>query len=140
MTTITTTRNRVITEEPEADDVFVCVSFLAPGDTPGTLVARDLRYQPISEYQAAVDWAVSIADQMAHRIYVVPLSYSDVRNTERFAPICDAVASMDDQERGAMRRDVVTTAAEVMRDCDDPEIRADMFDVLRQLKVIHHES
>lgn len=39
-----------------------------------------------------------------------------------------------------MRRMIVTTAAELMRDCDDPEIRADMFDVLRQLKVIHDES
>ena len=65
---------------------------------------------------------------------------SDIRNTGRFKPICDAVASMAHQERGEMRQIVVTTAAEVMRDCDDPEIRADMFDVRRQLKVIHHAS
>ena len=32
---------------------------------------------------------------------------------------------------------IVTTAAEVMRDSDDPEIRADMFHVLRQLKVTY---
>lgn len=32
---------------------------------------------------------------------------------------------------------IVTTAAEVMRDSDDPEIRADMFDVLRKLKVTY---
>lgn len=140
MTTITTQRNRVITEPPEPDDVFVRISLLTPGDEPGTLHPRCLRYQPISEYQAAVDWAVSIADKMAHRIYVVPLSYSDIRNTDRFQPICEAVASMDDQERGAMRQIVVTTAATVMRDCDDPDIRADMFNVLRQLKVIRHES
>ena len=140
MTTITTQRNRVITEQPEPDDVFVRISLLTPGDEPGTLHPRCLRYAPISEYQASVDWAVSIADQMAHRICVVPLSYSDVRNTGRFDPICEAVASMTDQERGAMRQVVVTTAAEVMRDCDDPDIRADMFDVLRQLKVVRHES
>lgn len=137
---IQTSRNCVITEEPEPDDVFVRISLLTPGDEPGTPHPHCLRYQPISEYQAAVDWAVSIADQMAHRIYVVPLSYSDIRNTDRFTPISDAVASMTDQERGAMRQIVVTTCAEVMRDCDDPAIRADMFDVLRQLKVIRHES
>ncbi len=136
MTTITTHRNRVITEQPEADDVFVRISLIGPGDEPGTLRPRQLRYMPISEYQAAVDWAVGIADQMTHPLYVVPLSYSDIRNTDRFTPICNAVASMNDQERGELRRIVVTTCAEVMRDCDDPEIRADMFDVLRQLKVI----
>lgn len=140
MTTITTQRNKVITEEPEVDDVFVRVSLTVPGDAPGTRTVRHLPYQPISEYDEAVAWAVSMADQLAFPIHVVPLSYSDIRNTGRFKPICDAVASMTDQERGEMRQVVVTTAAEVMRDCDDPEIRADMFDVLRQLKVIHHAS
>lgn len=140
MTTITTQRNKVITEEPEHDDVLVRVSLMAPGDEPGTRTVRHLPYQPVSEYDEAVAWAVLIADQLAYPIHVVPLSYSDVRNTGRFKPICDAVASMDDQQRGDMRQVVVTTACSVMRDCDDPEIRAGMFDLLRQLKVIHHES
>jgi hypothetical protein len=48
-----------------------------------------------------------------------------------------AIQNMNDQERGEMRRAVVTTCCEVMRDCDDPEIRADMFHVLRQLKVTY---
>lgn len=39
-----------------------------------------------------------------------------------------------------MRQHVVTTCCEVKRDCDDPEIPADMFNVLRQLKVIRNES
>jgi hypothetical protein len=136
MTTITTQRNKVVTEEPEPDDVFVQISFLAPGDTPNTLRPYDLPYEPISEYQAALEWAVSMADKMAHRIYVVPLSYSDIRNTGRFQPNCDAVASMSDQQRGEMRQLVVTTAAEVMRDCDDWHVRADAYDILKQLKVI----
>ncbi|AUW58302.1 hypothetical protein C1T17_09505 [Sphingobium sp. SCG-1] len=136
MTTITTQRNRVITEEPEADDVFVRVSLTVPGDEPGRLSVRHLPYQPISDYDAAVAWAVSMADQLAYPIHVVPLSYSDIRNTGRFQPICDAVASMDDQQRGAMRAVVVTTCAEVMRDCDDLQVRADCYDILTQLKVI----
>lgn len=74
MTTITTQRNRVITEAPEHDDVFVRVSLTVPGDEPGSLSVRHLRYQPVSDYQAAVDWAVSMADQMAYPIHVVPLS------------------------------------------------------------------
>ncbi len=140
MTTITTQRNRVITEEPEDDDVFVRVSLTVPGDEPGTRTVRHLRYQPISDYEQAVAWAVGMADQLAYPIHVVPLSYSDIRNTDRFAPLCDAVASMDDQERGAMRRDVVNSMCEVPRDCDDWQVRADAYDILAQLKVIHHES
>jgi hypothetical protein len=140
MTTINTQRNKVITEEPEVDDVFVRVSLTMPGDQPGRLTVRHLPYQPISDYESAVAWAVSMADQLAYPIHVVPLSYSDIRNTGRFKPICDAVASMGDQERGAMRQVVVTTCCEVMRDCDDPEIRADMYNILCQLKVIHRES
>lgn len=140
MTTITTQRNKVITEEPEADDVFVRVSLTVPTDESGKLTVRHLPYQPISDYEAAVAFAVSMADQLAYPIHVVPLSYSDIRNTGRFKPICDAVAGMTDQERGEMRQIVVTTAAEVMRDSDDPAIRSDMFHVLRQLKVIHYEG
>ncbi len=137
MTTIATLRNKVITEMPEADDVFVRVSFMVPGDEPGTRSVRHLRYEPVSDYQAAVDWAVSMADQMAYPIHVVPLSHRDIFRTARFDPFRAFIAGMNDQERGELRRIVITTAAEVMRDCDDPEIRADMFNVLRQLKVTY---
>jgi len=140
MTTITTQRNRVITEEPEADDVFVRVSLMVPGDAPGRLSVRHLPYQPISDYDEAVAWAVSMADQLAYPIHVVPLSHNDIFCTGRWHPFRAFIAGMNDQERGELRRIVVTAAAEVMRDCDDPEIRADMFNVLRQLKVIQRES
>lgn len=98
---------------------------------------RHLRYEPITEYQAAVDWAVSMAELMAHPIHVVPLNGDDMREPNRFGPICDAVASMTDQERGDMRRVVVTTCSEVMRDCDDWRVRADAYDILVQLKVTY---
>ncbi len=137
---IQTTRNVVITEQPEPDDVFVHVSLTVPGDHPGVWHPRSLGYEPVSNYQAAVDWAVSMADQFAKPIYVVPLNHRDILLTGRFDPIRAAIQNMTDQERGEMRRAVVTTCCEVMRDCDDPEIRADMFNVLRQLKVIRNES
>ncbi|UZK70064.1 hypothetical protein OKW76_03145 [Sphingomonas sp. S1-29] len=140
MTTITTLRNRVIADDPEHDDVMVYVGWTGPSDTPGVRRSFATSYRPISEYQMWLDWAVSMADQMSHPLYVVPLSHNDIFRTKRWHPFRDFIAGMNDQERGELRRIVVTTAAEVMRDCDDPEIRADMFDVLRQLKVIHHES
>lgn len=134
---IQTARNVVITERPEPDDVFVRVSLLGPGGEPGTARPHCLRYEPVSNYQAAVDWAVSMADQFAKPIYVVPLSHNDILRTGRWHRFAKFIAGMNDQERGELRRMIVTTAAEVMRDCDDPEIRADMFDVLRKLKVTY---
>ena len=139
MTTITTQRNRVHAHAIGDDDVFVRVSWIEY-DEAGNRVHRHLPYQPISDYQAAVDWAVSMADKMAHPLHVVPFNGDDMLAPGRFLPICDAVAAMTDQERGAMRQVVVTTCATVMRDCDDPTIRAECFDVLRQLKVIHDEG
>lgn len=139
MAIIQTERNRVHAHARGDDDVFVRVSWVGYDDA-GERVLRHLRYEPITEYQAAVDWAVSMADQMAHPLHVVPFNGDDMLEPSRLQPFCDAVAAMTDQERGAMRQVVVTTCATVMRDCDDPEIRAECFDVLRQLKVIHHES
>lgn len=140
MAIIQTERNRVVAHDPQPGDVFVRASLLVPGATPGTQTPRHLRYQPITDYQSLVDWAVSMADKIAYPIHVLPLSFRDMLVPGRFQPFADALAGMDDQQRGELRRLVVTTAAEVMRDCDDPDIRADMFDVLRKLKVIRHES
>lgn len=138
-TIIQTERNRVHAHAIGDDDVFVRVSLLGYDET-GARVAHHLPYQPIGDYQAAVDWAVSTADQMAHPLHVVPLNHRDILFTARFDPMRAAIQSMNDQERGAMRRDVVNSMCEVLRDCDDWEVRADAYDVLTQLKVIHHES
>jgi hypothetical protein len=139
MTTITTQRNRVFTETPEPDDVLVQVILFGEGDTPGTVAGRSLRYLPISAYQECLDWALGIADQMARPLYVVPLNHDDILRTERWTPYRDFIASMNDQERGELRRIVVTTCCEIMRDCDDWHVRADAHDILTQLKVIHHD-
>lgn len=80
--------------------------------------------------------SLAIADQMTHRLYVVPVSHADILNTERWMPYRDFIASMNDQEHGELRRIVVTTCCEIMRDCDDWYVRADAHDILTQLKVI----
>lgn len=135
-TIIQTERNRVHAHAIGDDDVFVRVSLLGY-DEAGARVARHLPYQPISDYDEVVAWAVSMADRMAHPLHVVPLNHRDILCTARFDPMRAAIQNMTDQERGEMRQVVVTTCCEVMRDCDDPEIRADMFHVLRQLKVTY---
>jgi hypothetical protein len=44
-----------------------------------------------------------------------------------------AFASMTLAERQEMERLVVTTCLEVMRDCSDPPIRGEAFDLLRKI-------
>jgi hypothetical protein len=140
MTTITTQRNRVFTEAPEADDVLVQVILFGEGDTPGTVAGRSLRYLPISAYQECLDWAVAIADQMARPLYVVPLNHNDIlRSPQRWAPFADMLATLNDQERGQLRQMAIATCADVMRDCDEWHVRAEAYDILTQLKVIHHD-
>lgn len=137
MTTISTQRNRVITEEPEPDDVMVEVILFGEGDTPGAICARKLRHLPITHYRECLDWAVGIADHMTHPLYVVPLNHNDIFRTKRWEPYRAFIASMDDQERGEMDAIVVATCLEVMRDCSDPNVRADCYDMLAKLGVIH---
>lgn len=136
MTTITTARNRVITEAPEPDDVMVQIILFGEGDTPGTVQGRNLRYFPISDYQACLDWAVGIADVMARPLYVVPLNHDDILHTDRWTPYADMLANLTDQERGEVRSIVVSSMCELMRDCEDREVRSEAYDILTQLKVI----
>lgn len=136
MTTITTVRNKVVTDEPEPDDVMVYIGWTGPTDDPGVRRAISTRYLPISAYQECLDWAVGIADEFSHPLYVVPLSHDDILRTDRWTPYAEMLATLNDQERGALRRMAITTCAEVMRDCDDWQVRADAYDILTQLKVI----
>jgi hypothetical protein len=134
-----TERNRVYAYDPQPDDVFVRASLLGPADgedifNPRRLTSRHLRYMPITSYLGLVEWAIGMADKMAYPIHILPLSYRDMMVPGRFKPICEAVASMTDQEHGEMRRIVVTTCAEVMRDCPDQQVRADAYEVLQKLK------
>lgn len=57
--------------------------------------------------------------------------------TLEFALTTDtATLSLTDQQRGRLRQHVVATLAAVMRDCDDPVVRSDAYEVLLQMKVV----
>lgn len=139
MTTITTQRNKVVTDQPEPDDVMVYIGWTGPTDETGVRRAISTRYMPIASYQECLDWAVGIADRMTHPLYVVPLNHNDILRTDRWTPFAELLATLTDQERGALRRDVVNSMCEIMRDCDDWQVRSDAHDILTQLKVIHHD-
>ena len=46
------------------------------------------------------------------------------------------VANLTDHERGELRRLVAAAMAEVMRDCDNFDVRSDAYKVLIEMKVI----
>jgi len=137
MAIINTVRNIVYAYDPQPDDMLVSVGWKAPHDDGKHLRAITLLYQPISEYAATVQWALNIADKMAYPIHVLPLNHNDIFRTRRFDSYLNFIANMGDQECGELRQIFVTTCCEVMRDCDDWRVRADAYDILRQLKVTH---
>lgn len=133
MPVIKTNNNRVVADDPEPGDAFVKVTWFGPSQDGKHRKQFHTRPQPIEEYQAAVDWAVSMADQMAFPLYVLPLRADKVLTPDR---LDRAFANLTDQERGELRKLVVTTCAEVMRDCDEFEVREGAFGVLAKMGVV----
>jgi hypothetical protein len=131
---IRTKTNMVCAYEPEDDDLFVQVTWHGPPDE-GSNYLRPFHgpLEPIDQYEATVNWAVSMAHQMRFPLHVVPFRAQDVMKTKTMQ---DAIARLSDHDRGELRRIMAAAMAEVMRDCDDPAIRADAYDLLLDMKVI----
>ena len=125
--------NRVAADEPGPDDTHVRVVWFGPPQDGLHLKIFEGPLQRIEDYDAAVAWAVEMAAQMVHPLYVVPLSGVEALRTDEMQ---DAVAGLTDQQRGELRRHVAATLARIMRDCDDPIVRADAHAVLIQMKVV----
>ena len=130
MAVIQTKRNQVFIHGPDAGhDVFV-VTMIAPGD--GSNMYRRLSVQPISQWQSAVDWAVGIADQMAHPLRVAAIGvdcfmrfYGDQCARE--------LAAMPASEQAELLGQITTTCEEALRYCPDLDVRADAQAVLDRL-------
>ena len=134
MAIIKTERNVVYAYDPEPDDAFVEVTWHGPPDE-GSRYLRGFggRPQPVEQYQACVDWAVSMADAMAYPLHVVTTPADGLLTAER---LDRAYASMSGQERGEFRRLANTIAAQVLRDCNDFEVREAAYAVLAKTGVV----
>lgn len=133
MPVVTTKQNRVVAYEAGENDVFVKVVWHGPGEDGRHLRQFDGPLRPIKCYQEVLDWAVSMADQMRFPLYVVPRTGVEALKS---AEMRVRAASLTDRERGELRRFVVSTLAEVMRDCNNHAVRADAFDLLSDMGVI----
>lgn len=125
--------NRVVTDEPEADDTHVHVVWFGPSQDGVHRKIFEGPLEPVENFEAAVTWAVEMAPQMVFPLYVVPLTGAHALRTEQAQR---AFANLTDQQRGELRRDVTGMLARVMRDCEDPVVRADAHEVLVQMRVV----
>ena len=83
MSVIRTKTNMVVAYEPEANDLYVQIVWHGPDEDGRHLKAFEGPPWPIEQYQATVDWAVSMADYMRAPLYVVPLRQKDLRRLAR---------------------------------------------------------
>ena len=133
MSVIRTKTNMVCAYEPQPNDLFVRVDWHGPDEDGRHLRAFEGALLPIEEYQAAVDWALTMADQMRFPLHVVPRRAEDVLTADYLDRY---VASLTDQERGELRRAVIAATARVLRDCGSSKVRSEAYGVLVQLGVV----
>ena len=136
MPVIKTKRNKVVADDLEPDDVVIRVAWRAPTVDGEYQRYIELPWQPISEYNETLDWAISIADQIVHPIYILPLSHRDILQTNRFAPYRKFLANINEHERIEVRQMIVDSCAATMRDSCIPAHRVSAFNTLARLGVV----
>jgi len=124
---------RVAADTPEIGDEFVQVVWFGPPQDGLHRKVFEGPVEPIENYDAVLAWATEMSKMMSYPLYVVPMTGVEVLRTERMR---QSVASLTDQQRGELRQDVVATLVNVMRDSDDPVVRADAHSILLDMKVI----
>lgn len=127
------THGRVAADEPGPDDTHVQVVWFGPPQDGLHRKIFEGPVEPIENYDAVVAWATEMSKAMVYPLYVVPMTGVQALRTERLR---QGVANMTGQQLGELRREVVVTLANVMRDSDDPAIRADAYEVLKDMKVV----
>ena len=136
MPVIKTKRSKVVADDLEAGDVVIQVAWRAPTVDGEHQRYIELPWQPISEYNETLDWAISMADQLPYPIYILPLSHRDILKTNRFARYRKFLANMNEQERAEVRQIIVDSCASIMRDSNTPALRANPFNMLKQLCMV----
>jgi hypothetical protein len=96
---------------------------------------RCLPAQPIEHYNQMVKWAVSMADQFDPPLHILPITGAEYIHTNR-EQLERGLAAMTPSERHGLRKRMVADLARVMRDCCDPEVRAEAYAVLTKMRVV----
>lgn len=124
---------RVAADVPGPDDTHVQVVWFGPPQDGLHRKIFEGPVEPIENYAEVLAWAHEMSTQMVYPLYVVPMTGAEALRTEQMKR---GVANLTDQQRGELRREVVATLTTVMRDSDDPAVRADAYDILKEMKLI----
>lgn len=127
MAVIKTKAGMVCAYEPQSGDTHVWTLIVSPTER------YVLTTQGIEAYQAAVDWAVSMADVMARPITILPISATEFIAANR-ARLENGLVHMTELERGELRQVVVNRMLAAMRDSNDPALRAQAHEVFNMMK------
>lgn len=125
MSIIKTDRNTVYAYEPLPEDSFV-QTYLGTAEGQQLLTTCHL-----DDYSGAVADAVRMADRMAYPVTLVPITAGEFTAKHR-----EKLDALDDQTRGRLRQVAIASMLEVLRDCDDPDTRAEAYGVLQTLGVM----
>lgn len=125
--------NRVAADEPEDDHTHVQVFWFGPPTDGVHRRVFEGPLEPIEMYEEAVAWACEMAEQMVHPLYVLPMTGAEVLQKPQVQRV---LAELTPQQRGELRREVVTMLVDIMRDCHDRRVRADAHAVLVDFGVI----
>lgn len=85
----------------------------------------------IDAYEATIAWAVGMADQMAKPITIVPITAA-----EFIAENGRQMSKLNPEQRERLRQVAVASMLGVLRDCADPEVRADALNLLGDMGVV----
>ena len=120
-------------DEPEDDHTHVQVFWFGPPTDGLHRKVFEGPLEPIGMYEEAVAWACEMAEQMVYPLYVLPMTGAEVLHKPQ---VQRAFAELTPQQRGELRREVVTMLVGIMRDCHDRRVRADAHAVLVDFGVI----
>jgi len=128
-----TENNRVAADEPEPDDTHLQIITFGPSEDGRCRIATESSPLPIDRYDATVDWALKMADQMVYPIYILPLSAVQVL---RLKVVQDGIANLSAQQEEELRQEVITGLKKIMWNSDDKRARADAYELLVDMKVV----
>lgn len=129
MAVIRPKRNIVCALDPLPEDTLVQTLL---GNASGQ---RVLCTRPIEEYDAAVNWAISMADVMAHTIVVMPITTEEFLDANR-ERLEQGLASLSEPMREALRQVAIASMQDVAQNCPAPEVRADALTLLYEMRTI----
>jgi hypothetical protein len=117
--------NRVASLAPGPGDTFVVT----------TIQGQRVAVQPIADYEKALTTAEAFAGQTKHPIKVLCMSLRELLTFMGMTP-AEFGAGMSPKAEVEFRQLAAAACRDALRDCNEPSVRADAYDLLVNLGII----